>query len=144
MINTVEALTSDYLTVDDSAVITGNLAVSSFANIGDRLTVRSDGFNGSMRCIPLVAASEPSIKFYKYRHVRSSNADDMWLMGQTSWFNGGYSIGTPGLGMCLNIPAFGSVKAPYKIITPLIYTDRILGNGAAQITIDDNVILTGN
>ena len=28
--------------------------------------------------------------------------------------------------------------------TPLIYTDKIIGNGATQVTIDDDVIITGN
>ena len=112
MINTVKALTADYLTIDDSAVVTGNLAVSSFVNIGDRLTVRADGYNGTIRCIPLVDTSESSLTFYNYEDMRVTVADDVWLMGQNYWSNGGYSIGTPGLSMCLNISVIGSVKAP--------------------------------
>ena len=112
MINTVKALTADYLTIDDSAVVTGNLAVSSFVNIGDRLTVRADGYNGAIRCIPLVDTSESSLTFYNYEDMRVTVADNVWLMGQNYWSNGGYSIGTPGLSMCLNISVIGSVKAP--------------------------------
>ena len=68
----------------------------------------------------------------------------MWVGGLNCWGLAGYSIGTTVLGNGLNISSIGPVKAPYKIITPLIYTDKILGNGAAQVTIDDHVILTGN
>ena len=117
MIDAVKGLTTEYLTIDDDAVIAGNLAVSSFVNINDRLTVRADGFNGSIRCIPLVDASETSLWFDKYIDIRSSTADEMWLMGNNYLLNGGYSIGTPVLGMCLNISGIGSVKAPYKILT---------------------------
>ena len=138
MINTVKALTADYITIDDSAVITWNLAVSSFVNIGDRLTVRGDGYNGTIRCILLVDASEPSLTFYNCRDMRATNADGMWLMVQSYWFNGGYSIGTPGLGMCLNIFTIGSVKAPYKIITPSIYSNKLIANGATERTLEDN------
>ena len=139
MINSVKGLTTEYLTIDDSAVITGNLAVSSFVYISDKLTVRADGFNGSTRCIPLVDASESSLCFYKYIDMISSTAHDMWLMGQTYWLNGGYSIGTPVLGMCLNISDIGSVKAPYKILTPLIDTNKLIAFGATEIALEDHV-----
>ena len=75
--------------------------------------------------------------------MRATIADDMWLMCQNGWYNGGYSIGTPGLGMCLNISAIGSVKGPYTIITPLMYTNKIIANGATEITLEDNVKMTG-
>ena len=64
--------------------------------------------------------------------------------GLNCWGLAGYNIGTAVIGKCLNISSIGTVKVPHKIITPLIYTDNILGNGATQVTIDDNVIITGN
>ena len=144
MMHVVQALTADYKTIAASTVITGKLAVSSFVNIGDRLTVRANGYNGTIRCIPLVDTSESCLMVYKYINMRATNADDSWLIGQTYWFNGRLSTGTPGLGMCLNISTIGTVKAPYKIITPLIYNDTIRTHGAAHVTIDDNVIITGD
>ena len=65
-------------------------------------------------------------------------------MGRNSWFNNNYSIGTPVLGMCFNIGVAGSITAPYKLQTPCIHVDILRGHVAAQITIDDDVILTGN
>ena len=144
MVNTVKALTAYYLTIDDSLLITGDLSVSSFVNLGDRLTVRANGYSGTIRSVPLVDTAESSLAFYKYKHMRATNADDMWLMGQNYWFNGGYSVGTPGLGMCLNISTIGSVIAPFKIITPLIYSNTMRANGANQITLEDNVTISGN
>ena len=76
--------------------------------------------------------------------MRFASADDVWLMGQNYWFDGGYSIGTPVLGMCLTISTIGNVTADYELRTPVVYDDRIQGNGAAQVIIADNVILTGN
>ena len=76
--------------------------------------------------------------------MRFCIADDMWLMGQNSWFNGGYSIETPVLGMCFNISVTGVVTAHYKLLTPISQVDTIRGNGATQVTIDDDVIITGN
>ena len=38
----------------------------------------------------------------------------------------------------------GNVIAPYKIISPKIHTNTILANGNNEITLDDDVILTGN
>ena len=49
--------------------------------------------------------------------MRFSLADGMWLMGPNSWFNGGYSIGTPVLGMCFNIGSTGAVRIPYTLKT---------------------------
>ena len=75
--------------------------------------------------------------------MRSTLADDMWLVGQKYWLNGGYSIGIHVLGMCLNISTVGSVKAPYKILTPLSYTNKLIAFGATEITLEDNVNITG-
>ena len=99
---------------------------------------------GSIRCVPSVDSSESSLGCYKYTDIRFVVADDMWLMGGNSWFNNGYSIGTPVLGMCFNLGVTGSTTAPYKIQTPGINVDIIRGHVADQITIDDDVIITGN
>ena len=62
-----------------------------------------DGYNRRIRCVPLVDASESSLPFYRYTDMRFTAAGDMWLMGQNSWFNSGYSIGMLVKGMCLNV-----------------------------------------
>ena len=76
--------------------------------------------------------------------MRFGSADDMWLMGVNCCSCAGYSIGTPGLGMCSDIFTIGNVTARYELRTPLVHTDKIQGNGAAQVTIDDNVIIPCN
>lgn len=76
--------------------------------------------------------------------MRFARSDDVWLMGQHYWFYGGYSSGTPVLGMCLNISTIGTVTANYELRTPLVYADKLQGNGASQVIIDGNVIITGN
>ena len=47
-------------------------------------------------------------------------------------------------GMCLNIYTTGNGTAKYELRTPLVHSDKIQGNGAAQVTIDDNVIIPCN
>jgi hypothetical protein len=51
-----------------------------------------DGYNGSIRCVPIVDTSESSLTLYRYTDMRFAAAGDMWLMGQNSWFNTCYSI----------------------------------------------------
>ena len=63
MVNTVKALTADYLTIDDGLLRTGNFSVSSFVNLGDRLTVRANGYSGTIRCVPFVDTAESSLTF---------------------------------------------------------------------------------
>ena len=118
MINTVKALTADYLAVDDSLLITGDLSVASYVNIRDKLTVSIDGSGGSIRCTSVVDNSESSIAFYKYINKRSTNAGDVWISGVNSWGSPGFSIGTNALNACLNISDVGSVSAAYKILKP--------------------------
>ena len=68
----------------------------------------------------------------------------MWISGINCWALAGYSIGTSGLGVCLNISEVGNVIAPYKIISPKMQTNTILANGNNEITLDDNVLIIGN
>ena len=67
----------------------------------------------------------------------------MWLMGQNSWFNGGYSIGMPVLGMCLNMFNSGNINIPYDLTTPAIMVDRVKALTLEHIPVDDNVIIIG-
>ena len=67
----------------------------------------------------------------------------MWLMGQIDWYNGGYSIGTPVLGMCLNIANNGNITIPYNLKTPASHVDIISGTTSDYILLDDNVLVTG-
>ena len=126
-----------------SCFIFNSLSVLGKVVLGNTLFVNADGYNGSIRCVPPVDTAESSLTFYKYKDMRFGLADDMWLMGQNYWFNGGYSIGTPVLGMCFNIGITGIIRAAYKMKSPELMNDIIRGNGANQITIDDNVIITG-
>ena len=57
--------------------------------------------------------------------MRFARSDDVWLMGQHYWFYGGYSSGTPVLGMCLNISTIGTVTANYELRTPLVDADKL-------------------
>jgi hypothetical protein len=90
--------------------VNNNLSVLGYSNLSDRIIMRSDGYNGSIRCAPNVDTGETSIVFYKYNDMRFEAAGDMWLMGQNSWFKSGYTIGTPVIGACLNIADNGNVN----------------------------------
>ena len=68
----------------------------------------------------------------------------MWVCGVNYWGNTGYTFGTPVLNNCLNITTTGNVNIPYDIKTPDIMVDRIRASTLEYITIDDNVIITGN
>ena len=76
--------------------------------------------------------------------MRFASADDVWLMGQNYWFCGGYSIGTPVLGMCLNINSAGNVNVPNNIKTPEIMVDKIKATTLEHLTIDANAVITGS
>ena len=68
----------------------------------------------------------------------------MWVSGVNAFTRVGFIIGTLMLNSCLNISDAGTVTADYKIMTPLLQSNIIRGNGATQITLDDNVISTGD
>ena len=99
---------------------------------------------GHLRIIPAVDGNESSIGYYNRSDSRSTDAGDMWVSRVNSWSRVGYNIGTPILSSCFNISDAGTITADYKIRTPTFQVDTILGNGANQITIDDDVIMTGN
>ena len=141
MVNTVKALSAEYLTIDDGLLITGDLSLSSFVNIGDNLIITAAGGSGTIRCVPLADNSESIIAFYKYINKRATSAGDMWV--RNSWTSPGFTIGTITLGNCLNISDVGTVSAAYKIMTPLFYSNTIRANGANQITLDDTIIIIG-
>ena len=100
-----------------------------------------DGYNVSIRCVPLVDTSESSLTVYRYTDMRFTTAGDSWLMGQNSSFSSGYSIGTPVKGMCLNIVTDGNITIHYVLETPGIMSDIIRALTAEQITIDDIVTI---
>ena len=132
-------------TINRHCAIQNNLSVLGNSEFNNLTRIQASGQGGgTLRIEPSVDGQETSTGYYNRSHLRATVAGDMWVGGLNCWGLAGYSIGTTVLGNGLTISSIGPVKAPYKIITPLIYTDRILGNGAAQLTIDDNVILTGN
>ena len=128
-------------TLKGNCYISNNLNVLGKAVIGN--TVNADGYNCSIRCATTVDAAESSLTFCNYKKMRFSLADGMWLMGPNSWFNGGYSIGTPVLGMCFNIGSTGAVRIPYtlKTIENMIKISKL--KRLLLLKIDDCVILTG-
>ena len=76
--------------------------------------------------------------------MRFGLADDMWLMGQNSLYNGGNSIGTPVVGMCFNIGVDGNVNIPNDIKPYEIMVDSIKGIVGEQVIINGNVIIIGS
>ena len=64
-VDSIRALTLEYLTIGDSMIITWYLLVSGIVNLGNVSTIRADGYNGTIRCVPLVDGSESSLTFYK-------------------------------------------------------------------------------
>ena len=76
--------------------------------------------------------------------MRVSAAGDMRVQGVNGWNVLGYSIGTPVLYSCQDITDSGTGSANYKLITPVIQTDILRGCVADQISIEDDVIISGN
>ena len=68
----------------------------------------------------------------------------MWACGANVCTRVGFTIGTPILNSCLNIYDAGTITADYRIMTPLLYYNTMIGNGDTQITIADHVVITGN
>ena len=76
--------------------------------------------------------------------MRITTPGDMWVCGVNCWGRAGYTHGTPVLNSCLNISDAGAITADYKLMTPLLYDNTMTGNGDTQVTLEDNVISTGN
>jgi hypothetical protein len=69
----------------------------------------------------------------------------MWVAGANCWVSGdSFTIGTNGVGSCLNINKEGWVDVPLYLTTQELVTDSIRAQTAEFITINDNVIITGN
>ena len=99
---------------------------------------------GYLRIIFNIDGNDSSVGYYHRSDSRSTVAGDMWVSGVNIWNRVGSNIGTPVLNSCLNISDSGAATADVKLRTPLIQTDIIRGNGADQVTIDADVIITGN
>ena len=133
------------LLVTGNCSIKNNLSVLGNNDLLNTMNIKTSGQGGgNLRIEPSVDGQETSIGYYNRSDLRATVAGDMWVGGLNCWGLAGDSIGTVVIGNCLNISNVGTVKAPYKMKTPLIYTDKIIGNGATQVTIDDDVIITGN
>ena len=118
------------------------LGTSTFGNTLSLST--NSGGGGGIRVVAATTGNEAAIGYYTRSDSRADFAGDMWAGGVNCWSRTGYSIGTPILDSCVNISDTGTITADYKVRTPLLMTDTIRGNGANQITIDDNVMITGN
>ena len=163
MTNRIKALDAECVGIDDNVIIIGNttmggnITIGGSCNISNNLTVlgfsifnqtmriktQSQG-GGNLRIEPSVNGNEASIGYYNRSDLRITDAGDMWVSGVNRWSRVGFNIGTTVLGSCLNISNAGTISATYKIITPLLNSDILRANGATQITLDDNVIITGN
>ena len=128
-----------------NSYVSNNFSVLGTSTFGNTLFLSmNSGGGGGIRVVAATAGSEASIGYYNRSDLRSTVAGDMWVCGINCWSRTGYNIGSPILNSCLNIFDTGTITTDYKIRTPLLMTDTIRGNGANQITIDDNVIITGN
>ena len=88
--------------------------------------------------------TEASIGYYSYANSRADVAGDVWVAGANCWATTGYSIGSPVLNSCSNIAANGDITMPYIVKTSEIMVDIIRGLTAEHLTVDDNVIISGN
>ena len=145
------------LRIDDYVRITGNNAVDGSCSIGNNFSVVANStFNGTvsvrtpsrtggnLQILPSADGNQSSIGYYNRVDERSTTAGDMWVSGVNSWNYGGYSIGTPVLGMCFNISNTGATTVDYRLITPLLYAITIKASNATVITLQDDVNITGN
>ena len=100
---------------------------------------------GNIRILPSTDLSESSIGYYTRNDARCTEIGDAWICGANTWGQNinGFSLGTPGLGSCLNIVTTGSVVAPYKFLSPTIQTNKILSYGDPSILLDDNIKVNG-
>ena len=114
-----------------------SLGTSAFGNTMN-LTTPSQG-GGNLRIIASTTGNESSVEYYNRNDSRANIAGDVWVSG---WGRTGYNIGTPILNSCVNISDAGTITADYKLRTPLLMIDTIRGNGADQVTLDDNLITT--
>ena len=101
-------------------------------------------FGGSIRIIPAPDNNEASVGYYNYNKARWTATGDAWVCGVNCWDKQGYSIGTPVSNNCFNLSLNGNVDIPYGIMTPAITVDSIRAFVDEQLTINDNVILTGD
>jgi hypothetical protein len=102
------------------------------------------GGGGCFRAVAPQVGLEASVGLYKHTDLRSAATGDMWVAGLNCWAKTGYTIGTSVTGSCLNISDTGVVEVPWYITTQEIMADTVRAQTAEQITIDDNVIITGN
>jgi hypothetical protein len=100
---------------------------------------------GCFRAVPPQIGLEAGIGFYKYPDARTVNAGDMWVAGSNCWVSGdSFTIGTNGVGECLNISNTGVVDVPYYITTQEVMVDTLRARTTEFINIDDNVVITGS
>jgi hypothetical protein len=100
---------------------------------------------GCFRAVPPQIGLEAGIGFYKYPDARVVEPGDMWVAGVNCWVSGdSFTIGTNEVGSCLNINKEGWVDVPLYLTTQELVTDSIRAQTEEFLTINDNVIITGN
>ena len=117
MVKTNEIKVSNALfkTISEDTSITGYLNVGGNVNLNKTLTITTpEQGGGSIRIVSINNGGESSIGYYNRSDLRNNIAGDMWISGINCWARSGYSIGTSGMDVCLNISEVGNVTAPYK------------------------------
>ena len=110
MVDDIRASTAEHVTISDTALISGNLAVSGDVNLSNTLNVRTPSQGGgTKRIVPNVDGNEASIGFYNRNDECATDVGDVWVCGVNSWGLAGYNIGTTVLGTCLTINSDGNV-----------------------------------
>jgi hypothetical protein len=102
------------------------------------------GAGGCFRAVLDANGGEASIVFDNYTDSRAAAVGDMWVAGSNSWLRSGYTIGTPITNVRSKIDPTGVVNIPIYLATTSTMAGMLRAQVADQITIDDNVIITGN
>ena len=121
--------TALFLSIGEDTLITGYLKVNGETTLNKTLFIKTsvEG-SGNIKIIPSIDLAESSIGYYTRADARNSEIGDIWVCGANSWGGNvnGFSFGTAGLGSCLNIATTGSVIAPYKFLSSIVQTNKIL------------------
>ena len=105
-------------TVDATTVIF-TVSINSNTPMHNTFTERIDiqppaRFGGSIRIIPALNKTYPSVGYYNYIDARWTTIGDAWVCGVNCWDREGYSIGTPVLNSSFNLNFNGNVDLPYS------------------------------
>jgi hypothetical protein len=127
--------------------VTGNATIPGDIAAG-RITAKTSGSYGTMRCIPNTTFGESSIGFFRNGNSSVDVAGDFWAVGHHAYGPGdrNFGIGCHGSNLCLSISSAGAVNIPYSLTVGGVAVQRIpyvscrisgnigVGNSRGQIT----------